>query len=293
MKSGQAIGLSNSSRAPCGCCACSPNDRANVWSADELLERVWPGVLVTQSSVYQAIAQLRRVLGDDGEEARYIATVPRRGYRLVAEVELPGVAAATSPATSALAPAAGAEPPRRRATDGVRRYGRTALLAGVLIAAVAGGWILWPRQAPASVPPAVAVLPFADLSDNGKYQPFCDGLSDELLNALARVPACGSRAAIRASGSAVPAPTCARWADSSASRTSSKAPCAIAANACASWRSSSTPATASRSGPIPSTGRAATHWRCSRRSRARWSRRSSCSSRRRRWRESTVRPRCR
>src|SRR6185436_5116724 len=58
-----------------------------VWSADELLARVWPGVMVTQSSVYQAIAQLRRELGDDGDEARYIATVPRRGYRLVAAVE--------------------------------------------------------------------------------------------------------------------------------------------------------------------------------------------------------------
>ena len=72
-----------------------------VWSADDLLGRVWPGVMVTQSSVYQAIAQLRRELGDDGAEARYIATVPRRGYRLVATVE-PLASAALEPAAAIL-----------------------------------------------------------------------------------------------------------------------------------------------------------------------------------------------
>src|SRR5262245_20276207 len=92
-----------------------------VWSAEELLERVWPGVMVTQSSVYQAIAQLRRVLGDDGEEARYIATVPRKGYRLVAAIE------ALDAAPQVAAPAAAADQttaaaPRRRVTDGTRRY---------------------------------------------------------------------------------------------------------------------------------------------------------------------------
>jgi TolB-like protein/DNA-binding winged helix-turn-helix (wHTH) protein/Flp pilus assembly protein TadD len=156
-----------------------------VWSADELLERVWPGVMVTQSSVYQAIATLRRVLGDDGDEARYIATVPRKGYRLVAAVEsLDAPSAAPAAAPQQTTDAA----PHRRATDRPNRFLRPAIIAALLVVAVAAGWMLWPRQVPASVPPAVAVLPFADLSDAGKYQTFCDGLSDELLNALARVP---------------------------------------------------------------------------------------------------------
>src|SRR5437762_7215171 len=57
-----------------------------VVSIEELLEQVWSGVIVTSDSVYQAVASLRRVLGDDPKQPGYIATVPRRGYRLVATV---------------------------------------------------------------------------------------------------------------------------------------------------------------------------------------------------------------
>ncbi|HEY3947611.1 winged helix-turn-helix domain-containing protein [Phenylobacterium sp.] len=56
-------------------------------SIDDLLDRVWAGVIVTPDSVYQAVATLRRLLGDDPQRPRYIATVPRLGYRLVAKVE--------------------------------------------------------------------------------------------------------------------------------------------------------------------------------------------------------------
>src|SRR5579859_3743293 len=57
-----------------------------VVSIDELLSEVWSGVIVTQDSVYQAVATLRRLLGDDAKQPAYIATVPRLGYRLVAAV---------------------------------------------------------------------------------------------------------------------------------------------------------------------------------------------------------------
>lgn len=49
-----------------------------VVTSDALLDAVWPGLVVTNSSLYDAVAQLRKVLG-----AEHIATVPRRGYRLV------------------------------------------------------------------------------------------------------------------------------------------------------------------------------------------------------------------
>lgn len=55
-------------------------------SIDELLDHVWVGVVVTPDSVYQAVATLRHVLGDDPKQPRYIATVPRLGYRLIAPV---------------------------------------------------------------------------------------------------------------------------------------------------------------------------------------------------------------
>src|SRR5689334_3999372 len=58
-------------------------------SQDQLLDRVWAGVIVTPDSVYQAVASLRRLLGDDPKRPRYIATVPRLGYRMVADVGPP------------------------------------------------------------------------------------------------------------------------------------------------------------------------------------------------------------
>ena len=57
-----------------------------VVSTEELLDSVWADVVVTQSSVYKAITQLRRALDDDSREPRYIRNVPRVGYRLVAPV---------------------------------------------------------------------------------------------------------------------------------------------------------------------------------------------------------------
>src|SRR6201999_1151431 len=64
-----------------------------VVSIDELLEKVWTGVIVTPDSVYQAVTSLRRLLGDDSKQPAYIATVPRLGYRMVAPGEAPAGAA--------------------------------------------------------------------------------------------------------------------------------------------------------------------------------------------------------
>ena len=57
-----------------------------VVSIDDLLDAGWEGVAVSQDSVYQAVASLRRALGDDPKQPAYIATVPRLGYRMVARV---------------------------------------------------------------------------------------------------------------------------------------------------------------------------------------------------------------
>src|SRR5687767_4438115 len=59
----------------------------------DLLDVVWPDVFVTDNAVSRVVAQLRRALGDSAREARYIETVPRRGYRFVAPVEVRRAAA--------------------------------------------------------------------------------------------------------------------------------------------------------------------------------------------------------
>ena len=64
-----------------------------VVSNTTLLERIWPNVLVVDNVVHQAIAQLRKVLGDDAHEPRYVETIPRRGYRVIAEIAFESIAA--------------------------------------------------------------------------------------------------------------------------------------------------------------------------------------------------------
>lgn len=76
-----------------------------VWSADALLEVVWPGLVVTPASLYQAVAELRRVLQHDAQTGAFIATVPRKGYRLVAPLQT-GLAPAAPAARPAPAPRA-------------------------------------------------------------------------------------------------------------------------------------------------------------------------------------------
>ena len=66
---------------------------------DELLDAVWNDCSVSENSLTQSIALLRRLLGDDTHEPRYIATVPTVGYRFLCDVEavedgFPGVGAA-------------------------------------------------------------------------------------------------------------------------------------------------------------------------------------------------------
>ncbi len=65
-------------------------------STDELAQRVWFGRAVTDQPVYQAIAQLRKALDDEARHPRYIATVTKKGYRLIAPVEMPEPEAAPS-----------------------------------------------------------------------------------------------------------------------------------------------------------------------------------------------------
>lgn len=56
-------------------------------SGKELLDRVWPDVVVVHIVVYQAITQLRKALGDEAHAPQYIESIPRRGYRVVADIK--------------------------------------------------------------------------------------------------------------------------------------------------------------------------------------------------------------
>jgi transcriptional activator of cad operon len=148
-----------------------------VLSMDELLGQVWPDVVVSPDSLYQAITLLRRQLGDDTRQPAYIATVPRRGYRLIAQVSAHEPAPPPQ-AESALPAAAKARP-------------RPVALAALLACAVAIGLLVWQATAgvaPAAHPRAIAVLPFLDLTDDMNEEPFADGMAEELIGKLSKMP---------------------------------------------------------------------------------------------------------
>jgi hypothetical protein len=72
-----------------------------VVSADELIASVWHGRPMGDNPVHRCISILRRALGDDAQRPRYIGTIPKRGYRLVAAVENPPRSASSRDAPAA------------------------------------------------------------------------------------------------------------------------------------------------------------------------------------------------
>src|SRR5246127_1376803 len=59
-----------------------------VVTKDELLDTVWNDTSVSESSLTRSVATLRRLLGDDIHEPRYIATIATVGYRFLCEVQV-------------------------------------------------------------------------------------------------------------------------------------------------------------------------------------------------------------
>jgi DNA-binding winged helix-turn-helix (wHTH) protein/Tol biopolymer transport system component len=128
----------------------------------ELMHRLWPDTFVSEESITQCVSALRKALGDDSSRPQFIATVPRRGYRLVppiaasaspltvaGEIEQSGSAetVARFPAPRAVVPAEVHDVPHRR----TRAVTAAAIVAAVLIVG-AVVFALWPatRVAPAT-----------------------------------------------------------------------------------------------------------------------------------------------
>lgn len=163
--------------------------RDRVVDREELMETLWPGRVVTDDSLTQALRRVRRVIGDDGTRQEVIRTVQRRGFRFVAALSLGGrdqittdrTAQTATAATSTMAQGPGSERHTHAAQTGTGT--------------------------------SLAVLPFLDLSPARDQRYFCDGMAEELANALGRVP--GLRIAARTSAfafreAAVEAPEIAR-----------------------------------------------------------------------------------
>lgn len=149
-----------------------------VVSVNEIMEVVWSGVVVGDGSVYLAIRQLRQALGRTADGGGYIETIPKRGYRLTADVR-PAEADVESPAEAVH----NARPSRSLAYLGIA--------AVALVVVAAAGWaFLKPLAPPAEAPetvPRLAVLPFVNDSVESDHGAFVDGLAGVLRDRLTRL----------------------------------------------------------------------------------------------------------
>jgi adenylate cyclase len=136
---------------------CLAGAAPEVVSSATLLEQVWPGVVVGDNVLHQAVAHLRRALGDIARSPRYIENIPRRGYRLLLR-----------PVWDTAAPA------QRRPDTG-----------DVTAVQTDGGN---EPNAGRSFRTSIAVLPFVNVSPEPDQAHFIDGLSEALINLLARNP---------------------------------------------------------------------------------------------------------
>lgn len=154
--------------------AARPNE---VVSADELIEMLWPRKFVGDSPVYRIVAELRRALGDDAHHPRYIETIRKRGYKLVAEtgpvkVDEAGVAVVDRNTD-----------PQRSSTKPIV----TGLSVALLAAAAAATYWFVGVQPEQSIPQTIAVLPFEDLSADGNDEHLGDGIAEVLIHQLSQV----------------------------------------------------------------------------------------------------------
>ena len=172
-----------------------------VVTREELRSRIWPNENFGDfdQAVNVAIAKLRGALGDSADNPRYIETLPRRGYRFIADVavvnrpidKMEFVHAGASSGKEDRAPheVAGKAAPKRLAWQHAWKTLGLALVLLILIV-----WIFrWRSRPPGNVLSSssvrsLAVLPLENLSSNSEDY-FADGMTDELITDLAQISA--------------------------------------------------------------------------------------------------------
>jgi TolB-like protein len=123
-------------------------NRERVVTKDDLIDVVWGGRIVSESTLTSHINAVRKAIGDSGEEQRLVRTIARKGYRFVGEVREPDASDRENPAE------------------------RHEPLAQALA---------FPDR------PSIAVLPFLNLSGDPTQDYFVDGVVEDIIAALSRI----------------------------------------------------------------------------------------------------------
>ena len=129
-------------------------NRERVVTKDDLIASVWGGRIVSDSTLTSRINAARKAVGDSGVDQRLIRTVARKGVRFVGDVLLQSMGAEQAQATGP-APVEGHE----QARPGLSPPDR----------------------------PAIAVLPFTNMSGDPEQEYFSDGISEDLITALSKL----------------------------------------------------------------------------------------------------------
>ena len=183
---------------------CLAEHAGALMSIDDLLDQVWAGVIVSQDSVYQAVASLRRQLGDDSKQPSYIETVPRLGYRMVAKVE-PWTDAASGKVELSESLRGGNVAQKKSNTSAITetsngrsfRPGFRWAIGGVICVALVGGFIVHEKtneknQTVAAataqqLEKSIGVVPFLDLTEGMHEETFADGMTEELIDKFSKI----------------------------------------------------------------------------------------------------------
>src|SRR5713101_10194806 len=161
----------------------------------EIRKILWPNDTFVdyERSINVAMAILRKALADDADHPKYIETLARRGYRLIAPVEWEE----SSPAARDLLEPRAETPPRiegqisEREPRAARPWRKTAVMGGCAVILVVVGYMSWRhfRDAtpPSSLKIRLAVLPFQNLTGDPNKEYLADGLTEETISQLGRL----------------------------------------------------------------------------------------------------------
>ena len=170
-----------------------------VVTREELQKKLWPADTFVDfdHGLNKAINKIREALGDSADSPRFVETVPRRGYRFLAEVKTTDAAVAGSPEFAIQAhsdPGADLHPDLRGKVP-LLEHILPSLASKIVVIAVllaTASLIAWKIHSWNPPPPGIrslAVLPLESLSSDASQDYFADGMTDELISDLAQISA--------------------------------------------------------------------------------------------------------
>ena len=169
--------------------------QSKIVTRQEIRQILWPDDTVVEfdQSINAAMAILRKALGDDADHPKYIETLARRGYRLIARVEWQQ----SSPAAQELLEPQADTLPRTEGQISAleprasNHWRKAAIIGASALVLVVVGYLSWRRfrdvTAPRSQKIMLAVLPFENLTGDPNKEYVADGLTEETISQLGRL----------------------------------------------------------------------------------------------------------